>query len=718
MNDDHPPREAATDEPVEARIVAWVLGEASAFEASELQRLCRERPALADFHRNILAVHGMLAETHSVEAQAGWKLPAAKRRMIEERLGAPIPAAVAVSEKSIRRSGRRALFAIAACLAITVVMARLLLVSPEKIGDPTEAFNDPDRDASGVSLAPPSPPDAPEAELALAVESAAVEGNEFIDRDKTVRSRVREVPMAGRLAGDAVAPAAAAAYAPAEVDAPARSLAAASADLQDTVDELVQPNPLVEQLAHIAPQDDGNLTGARRDSAFLGQSARDAAETELLPSEEPTSTFSLHLSDASFQSARAAIARGERPDPALVKPEEFYNAVDYGDPAPSAGESVAGLVEQSLHPIIPNHNLVRISLKTAAGGRPADRPLRLTLLVDQSASMAGDDRRETMALAAEQLASLLNDDDLVNIIGFSRTPRLLEEGLRGVRIDQLAAMIGNPPDSGGTSLDEALGLAEEIALRHYASAAQNRVVVFIDGTANLADADPERLAARVAAMRQHGLALDIAGIGSEGLNDRLLDGLARHGNGRYHVMNGADGGDDGDDHFARQLAGAFRPAAENMEVQVIFNPERVAGYRLIGFDAHRLRPDDLRAESEDAAEPAAEAAGVALYQVRPLPEGRGEIGEVRVRFREAASGRILERSWVIPYDPAAAPFDRASPSLQLAGLSMLAAEKLRGGEPADAIDFRQFAGAMAAVRKRYESSGKVAAMLEMVTALE
>jgi hypothetical protein len=28
------------DEPVEARIVAWVLGEASAFEAAELERLC------------------------------------------------------------------------------------------------------------------------------------------------------------------------------------------------------------------------------------------------------------------------------------------------------------------------------------------------------------------------------------------------------------------------------------------------------------------------------------------------------------------------------------------------------------------------------------------------------------------------------------------------------------------------------------------------------
>ena len=37
------------NEPIEARIVAWVLGEASAFEAEELQRLCEEQ--LASFKK-------------------------------------------------------------------------------------------------------------------------------------------------------------------------------------------------------------------------------------------------------------------------------------------------------------------------------------------------------------------------------------------------------------------------------------------------------------------------------------------------------------------------------------------------------------------------------------------------------------------------------------------------------------------------------------------
>ena len=47
---------------LEARIVAWVAGEASAFEVAELTRLTGERPELAIFKRRIAAVQGLVAE--------------------------------------------------------------------------------------------------------------------------------------------------------------------------------------------------------------------------------------------------------------------------------------------------------------------------------------------------------------------------------------------------------------------------------------------------------------------------------------------------------------------------------------------------------------------------------------------------------------------------------------------------------------------------------
>jgi Mg-chelatase subunit ChlD len=435
--------------------------------------------------------------------------------------------------------------------------------------------------------------------------------------------------------------------------------------------------------------------------------------SEIPAAQEPYSTFSLNISDASFQIAKAALAKGERPDPAGVKVEQFYNAVDYGDPAPGANEPVAVNIEQSAHPVIPGRNLVRIALKTAAAGRSAAQPLRLTLLVDQSGSMVREDRRAAMDKALAGLSELLTGNDLVTVIGFSRTPRLLADGLTGDKAAKLKDLINQSASEGGTNLEEAIKLGEQLAERRKLTGAQNRIVLFTDGAANLGNADPERLAEKVKQLRQKGIAFDIAGIAADGLNDELLGELARNGNGRYYVI-----GKGGDDNFAKQLAGAFRPAAENVKVQVRFNPERVGRYKLIGFEKDRLKTEDFRNDKVDAAELAAEEAGVAIYQIEPLAEGHGELGEVSVRFRDTASNEMVERTWTIAHDSGAPAIDRATPSMQLATLAMLAGEKLKGGPLGEAIDFKQLAAPAANVKQFYGNTGRVGDMLRVMDALK
>jgi hypothetical protein len=233
--------------------------------------------------------------------------------------------------------------------------------------------------------------------------------------------------------------------------------------------------------------------------------------------------------------------------------------------------------------------------------------------------------------------------------------------------------------------------------------------------ANLGDANPDRLTDSVKTMRQGGLAFDIIGIGTDGLNDAMLLELARNGNGRYYVVNSAA---DAKENFARQLAGAFRPAAENVKVQVRFNPQRVGKYKLIGFEKDRLKTEDFRNDSVDAAELAAAEAGNAIYQVELLPEGSGDIGEVSVRFRDTATKQIVENKWTMNYDASAPAFDRASPSMQVAGLAMMTADKLKGGPLADMVRFAEMTATRDAVRQHYSGTARVAQLLEMVRKLE
>ena len=237
------------------------------------------------------------------------------------------------------------------------------------------------------------------------------------------------------------------------------------------------------------------------------------------------------------------------------------------------------------------------------------------------------------------------------------------------------------------------------------------MVLLTDGAANLGNADPEALAARIEGLRQRGIAFDAAGFGTAGLNDAMLERLTRDGNGRYYVV---DRVEDAGSGFAARLAGAFRPAAENVKVQVRFNPGRVAAYRLIGFEEHRLNKEDFRNDAVDAAEMAAEEAGVALYQVELLPEGEGELGEVSVRFRDAASARMVERCWTVPHEPAAPAFDQAAPSLQLAGLAALAADALRDGPLAPLTDWGELAPVVARVRAAFAGSARVAELGDMI----
>jgi Mg-chelatase subunit ChlD len=421
-------------------------------------------------------------------------------------------------------------------------------------------------------------------------------------------------------------------------------------------------------------------------------------DTETSAAQDPVSTFSLHVSDVSFRLAREALLRGELPDPAQVRPEEFYNAVDYGDPAPAMAEQIACRTEQAAEPFVQQRNLLRIAMRVPTTGRSAAQPLRLTVLLDTSGSMVREDRTASVRSAMKVLVSLLGPADRITLVGFARRPQLLADQVPGDQAGRLLDIIARTPPDGGTNLEAAIKLGAELAARQFSAGAQNRIVLMTDGAANLGDADPAHLAALIETARGSGVAFDACGVGASGIDDTILEALTRKGSGRYYVLNSPDDADEG---FALQLAGAFRPAAENVKVQVRFNPARVGHYRLIGFEHHRLKQEDFRNDGVAAAALAAGEAAVALYEVEALPQGDGELGQVYVRFHDTASNRMVERSWDLPYEASVPAFDRASPTLQLAGTSALLAEKLRGGPRADAIRLDELAPVVSRLRHTY-----------------
>jgi Ca-activated chloride channel homolog len=86
---------------------------------------------------------------------------------------------------------------------------------------------------------------------------------------------------------------------------------------------------------------------------------------------------------------------------------------------------------------------------------------------------------------------------------------------------------------------------------------------------------------------------------------------------------------------------------------------------------------------------------------------------VFVRFRRGGAEEMVERSWTLSYAPQVARFDRATPSLQLAGTAAFLAEKLRGGGLASQIRLDEFAPVVNTLRGHYAREARVQELVTM-----
>jgi len=398
-------------------------------------------------------------------------------------------------------------------------------------------------------------------------------------------------------------------------------------------------------------------------------------QPEVLTRANAFTTFSLNISDVAFKLAAASLENGMMPDIASMRSEEFINAFDYRDPEPAPGAPIGFAWERAGDPFAHNRDLLRFSIKTAAQGREAGRPLNLVLLLDKSGSMERADRVEIIANALRVLASQLQPHDMLSVVVFARTARLFVDGVPGSEAGNVAKKLRGLTPEGGTNLEEAMRLAYATALRHYLANGENRVVLLTDGAANLGNVEPAALKQRVETNRKQGIALDCFGVGWDGYNDDLLETLSRAGNGRYGFINTPE---EAATEFAGKLAGALRVAAADVKVQVEFNPNRVTSYRQIGYAKDQLKKEDFRDNSVKAAQIGAAESGNALYTVEINPAGEGPLGTVHVRFRLPGTSDYQEHEWIAPYTGSAVALEKSSPAMRLTAAAAAFSEWLAG----------------------------------------
>ena len=100
-----------------------------------------------------------------------------------------------------------------------------------------------------------------------------------------------------------------------------------------------------------------------------------------------------------------------------------------------------------------------------------------------------------------------------------------------------------------------------------------------------------------------------------------MEQLADNGNGSYAYV---DDLDEAQKLFVEDLTATLQVIALDAKIQVDFNPDVVAYYRLIGYENRDVADQDFRNDAVDAGEIGAGHSATALYAVafRPNADGR------------------------------------------------------------------------------------------------
>ncbi len=332
--------------------------------------------------------------------------------------------------------------------------------------------------------------------------------------------------------------------------------------------------------------------------------------------EEPVSTFSIDVDTASYANVRRMLNQGYLPPKDAVRIEEMINYFDYDYALPKAKDKpFETTVKVVPSPWSEGRQLMHVAIQGYDINREARPPLNLTLLVDVSGSMSDQNK---LPLAIQSLKLLINEldaKDTVSIVVYAGAAGAVLEPTKGDDKGKILSALDRLQAGGSTAGGEGLRLAYSLAKQNFSKNSVNRVMLLSDGDFNVGINDPNALEDFVSRERESGVYLSILGFGGGNYNDYLMQKLAQAGNGMASYI---DTLNEGRKVLNDDLSGSLFPIANDVKIQVEFNPATVAEYRLIGYETRLLNKDDFNNDKVDAGEIGAGASVTAIYEITPV----------------------------------------------------------------------------------------------------
>lgn len=402
---------------------------------------------------------------------------------------------------------------------------------------------------------------------------------------------------------EAASPPATAARAPVEGEARLRSEAVADAELSGGL--VVVENAVVAAAPALADAQPQPLPDTE---AFATADANPVKVT----AEEPVSTFSIDVDTASWSVLRSTLNGGAMPTPDQIRIEEMVNYFPYAYPAPTGDQAFATSITVMPTPWNPGTRLVTIGIQGALPEVSARPALNLVFLIDTSGSMEDPSKLGLLKQSLTLMLAELRPEDQIAIVTYAGSAGLVLPATAASDRAKILAALDQLAAGGSTAGAEGLELAYQTAEGMAGEGEVSRILLATDGDFNVGISDPEGLEAYVAKKRDSGTYLSVLGFGRGNLDGAVMQALAQNGNGTAAYI---DTLSEAQKVLVDQLTGALFPIADDVKIQVEWNPATVAEYRLIGYETRALRREDFNNDAVDAGEIGAGTQVTAIYEV-------------------------------------------------------------------------------------------------------
>ncbi len=369
----------------------------------------------------------------------------------------------------------------------------------------------------------------------------------------------------------------------------------------------------------------------------------------------PRSTFSLKPGNTSYPQIRKALQEGQLPSPDAVRLEELLNYFSYDYPAPSGSDPVSAQVEVADSPWSPDHRLVKIGLQ-ARPAPTAGRP-RANMVVLVGLSPGSSTRLSWAQRSLQALIEALDGSDSLALLIDGPQGRIILPPTAAADRASLIRGVGALRAEGAPRGLEGLRRAYALADQRHVPRGINRVVWIVDGEFSAEAGTREALELLIREQTEWGVLLSVVGLGVEGPLEPSSSPWMPPPVGSTYASAATPA--EALALLRRELQPTPTTVAENVTVDVRFNPARVDQWRLLSQESRESATAPKASPTHSGVQIDAGQSITALYEIVPTrstdstrpgsgselaaPAGSSsDLLNLEVGYRSPANGRVQD----------------------------------------------------------------------------